>query len=124
MPARPHQEISSAGAVPAGAGEASQAEVVEAEAVEAVEGANVGGPADAVADADVGRRSASEAYSDRHSEDTEESLRKLTVDQLKQLLRDRGLPVGGKKAVLIARLTEAFALEGVSTSGPSTLSIE
>ena len=40
------------------------------------------------------------------SEDAEPDLESMTVAQLKELLKKEGLPVSGKKADLIARLTE------------------
>jgi len=40
------------------------------------------------------------------SEDTQADLASMTVAQLKDLLKKEGLPVSGKKADLIARLTE------------------
>ena len=44
---------------------------------------------------------------------TEDSLESLTVEQLKSLLEERGLPKSGKKAELIEIAKEI----GVSTSG-------
>ena len=40
------------------------------------------------------------------SEDAEPDFESMTVAQLKELLKKEGLPVSGKKADLIARLTE------------------
>ena len=41
----------------------------------------------------------------------------LTVDQLKDELAQRGLPIKGKKAVLVARLTEAIGNGKVQIKG-------
>ena len=40
------------------------------------------------------------------SEDAQPDFESMTVAQLKELLKKEGLPVSGKKADLIARLTE------------------
>ena len=48
----------------------------------------------------------------------------LTVAELKELLRERGLPVSGKKADLIARLSESEApAEEAPEEAPQELSL-
>lgn len=48
----------------------------------------------------------------------------LTVAQLKEALRERGLPVSGRKADLIERLTSAGSASSTASSGTSTPSLD
>jgi hypothetical protein len=41
--------------------------------------------------------------------DPKQSLKTLSVDQLKHLLREKGLSVSGKKSILLTRLENAVA---------------
>jgi hypothetical protein len=43
------------------------------------------------------------------SVDPKRSLKTLSVDQLKRLLREKGLSVSGKKSILLTRLENAIA---------------
>jgi hypothetical protein len=49
-------------------------------------------------------------------EESQQELESMTVPQLKELLRERGLKVGGVKAELVARLREAGSGSAVRTS--------
>jgi len=48
-----------------------------------------------------------------------EDYQTMTVAELKDLLKEAGLPVSGKKADLVARLAESSVAEEVETSDSS-----
>lgn len=49
-----------------------------------------------------------------------DEFEKMTVPELKELLREKGLKVGGKKSELIARLSESSSVQDVSVEIPES----
>jgi len=67
-------------------------------------GLKVSGRKSELIDRLMGREDKGRRYDGVDGDETEEGLKKLTNDQLRERLRNKGLPIGGIKSVLIDRL--------------------